>query len=185
MERLPELITERLVLRGFQLSDAPVVQALAGAYEVAHTTLNIPHPYPANGAEEWISTHAEGIERGTDCSFAVVRREDSAVMGAIGLHIETRHNKAETGYWLGVPYWGQGYATEALQRIIVWGFEERGLNRIYAGYFVRNPASRRVQEKSGMQFEGIRRGDLLKNSVYEDHGMCAITRQDYLELQKE
>ncbi|GDX40559.1 hypothetical protein LBMAG21_08510 [Armatimonadota bacterium] len=50
---------------------------------------------------------------------------------------------------------------------------------------MRNPASRRVQEKSGMQFEGIRRGDLLKNSVYEDHGMCAITRQDYLELQKE
>lgn len=179
MKQLPELVTERLILRGFRLSDAPAVQILAGAYEVADTTLNIPHPYPANAAIEWISSHAKGIESGTDFSFAITRREDGELLGAIGLHLAPRHNKAETGYWLGVPYWGRGYATEALRRVLAYGFEEAGLNRIYAGYFTRNPASRRVQEKAGMTFEGIMRGDLLKNGVYEDHGMCAITRQDY------
>ncbi len=181
MEQLPELTTERLILRGFRLSDAPAVHLLVGAYEVADTTLNIPHPYTENAFTEWIATHAEGIERGTDLSFAIMRREDGVVIGGIGLHINRRHNRGESGYWIGVPYWGQGYATEALRRIIAYGFEEMGLNRIYAGYFVRNPASRRVQEKAGMIFEGILRGDLLKNGVYEDHGMCAITRQDYLD----
>ncbi len=180
MEHLPELTTERLLLRGFLPTDAPAVQQLVSAAEVADTTLNIPHPYPDNGAVEWIATHTEGIRNRTDLSFAIVRKEDGVLMGAIGLHLNTRHNKAETGYWIGVPYWGQGYATEALRRLLAWGFEELELNRIYAGYFVRNPASRRVQEKSGMTFEGIMRGDLCKNGNYEDHGMCAITRQDYL-----
>jgi len=179
MERLPELHTERLLLRAFTLDDAPAVQTLAGAREVADTTLNIPHPYPDGSAHEWIATHSEGVRNDRHYPFALVRRSDKALIGAIGLRVNRQHNHAELGYWIGVPYWGQGYATEAARRVIAFGFEALDLNRIFAGYFVRNPASRRVQEKAGMRFEGIHRQNCLKSGVYEDIGLCAIIRTDW------
>ncbi len=176
----PVLETERLKLRRLELTDAETVRLLAGAEEVAATTLLIPHPYPEGAAEEWIRhTQVEGAE-GKDYTFAVTRLTDSLFLGAISLHINLAHNRAELGYWIGVPYWGQGYATEAAKRMLKFGFEELTLNRIFAGYFVNNPASRRVQEKAGMKYEGARRQDVLKRNVYLDVGFCAITRDEYI-----
>src|SRR6185312_13696794 len=123
----PSLKTERLLLRPFSLEDAPAVQAMASALEVADTTLNIPHPYPEDGAATWIASHSGLRERG-EYPFAIVRRRDSELVGAMGLHVDERHSKAELGYWIGVPYWNQGYATEAARRMVQWGFEELGLN---------------------------------------------------------
>lgn len=173
------LITERLLLRPFTLSDAPEVQRLAGASEIADTTSNIPHPYPEGAAEAWIAEHAAQIAAGTDYPFAIIRRADETLVGAIGLHVQPAHHRAEMGYWIGVPYWRQGYATEAARRVIAFGFDTLGLNRIYATYFTRNPASRRVMEKAGMRYEGTLREWIRKADRYEDCGICAILRKDY------
>ncbi len=178
MTTLPTLTTERLILRPFALSDAPAVQALAGAREIADTTLNVPHPYPDEAAEAWIATHAENVAAGRQYPFAVVRREDNLLIGAMGLRVDERHHRAELGYWIGVPYWGQGYATEAARRVIRFGFADLGLNRIYATYLTRNPASGRVMQKAGMQFEGIQRQAVRKWEADEDLGQYAILRSD-------
>jgi RimJ/RimL family protein N-acetyltransferase len=170
-----KLETERLVLRAFRLDDAPEVQRLAGAREVAAGTLAIPHPYPDGAAEEWISGQAE--EDGP--TFAIERKEDGALVGAIGLRFEREHDRAELGYWVGVPYWNRGYATEAGRAALRHGFETEGLNRIYAFHFTNNPASGRVLQKLGMTHEGRRRAHTLKRGEYLDNETYGILRSEW------
>lgn len=165
---LPTLETGRLILRPFTLADAPAVQALAGAAEVARTTLNIPHPYPDGAAEAWIGSHADNAAAGRSYVWAVVRRAGGVLMGSISLGVEARHRRAEMGYWLGLPYWNQGYMTEAARRILAFGFDELGLQRIQATCFPHNVASARVMEKAGLIYEGLLRRYVLKGDQFED-----------------
>jgi RimJ/RimL family protein N-acetyltransferase len=176
---LPTLETGRLTLRPFTLADAGRVRELAGAPEVAATTLNIPHPYPEGAAEGWIGAHAAAAEKGEGFSWAMVRKADDLLLGAIGLGIATPHRRAAMGYWLGVDYWNQGYTSEAARRVIAFGFEELGLHRVQAGYLPRNPASGRVMRKAGMTYEGTLRDYVRKGGRFEDVAMCAILRAEW------
>lgn len=164
----PTLFTVRLELRPFSIEDAPAVHALAGAREVADTTLNIPHPYERGMAEEWIESHAAAYADRSKVTFAVLDRFAGGLVGAIGLAVHAGHSRAELGYWIGVPFWNQGYATEAAAATIRFGFEELGLNRIFAQHFVRNPASGRVMQKLWMQHEGRLRQHVCKRGRFED-----------------
>jgi [ribosomal protein S5]-alanine N-acetyltransferase len=173
----PTLRTARLVLRPFAIADAPVVKALAGAREIASTTLNVPHPYDDGMAETWIGTHAPGYDAGEQATFAVMLQEDGDLVGAIGLTIVADHDRAELGYWVGVPYWNRGYASEATVELLRFGFEALELNRIYAVHLVRNPASGRVMQKAGMRYEGTLRQHVRKWDVFEDlawYGLLAV-----------
>jgi ribosomal-protein-alanine N-acetyltransferase len=168
MKRYPRLRTERLILRAFTPKDAPDVQRLAGEWEVARTLLTVPHPYEDGMAEEWISEHASVFQRGEGVNFAVVLRERGELCGACNLLINPRDANAELGYWIGVPYWGRGYATEAAREVVRYGFEQLWLHRIYAGHFGNNPASGWVLKKIGMSYEGTRREHHRKWGEYED-----------------
>jgi len=158
----PTLHTKRLVLRPFTLTDVPELQRLAGAPEVAATTLHIPHPYPDGMAEVWIKRHPEMFEEGEGVVFAIERRRDATLVGCVGLGCDPENQNAELGYWIGVPYWNRGYATEAAQMVVAFGFAYFGLHRIKSSYFGSNPASGRVMEKIGMRYEGRRREQLFK-----------------------
>ena len=177
----PTLQTARLTLRPFAPADAPEVQRLAGAKEIAATTLNIPHPYEDGMAAQWIATHPQAFNEGKQVTFAMERNSDSALIGAIGLHdIRDRHSRAEMGYWVGAPYWGQGYCTEAARAILDYGFNTICLNRIYATHLARNPASGRVMQKIGMQYEGRLRQHARKGGQFEDLEHYGILRADYM-----
>lgn len=180
MTTLPTLQAERLQLRPFVLADAPEVQRLAGAWDVAYTTQNIPHPYEDGMAEQWIGTHLESFETGRALTLAIERREDGALMGAIGLTgFGGEHDHAELGYWIGKPYWGQGYATEAARAIVDYGFDRLGLNRILARHLTRNPASGRVMQKIGMAYEGCMRQHVKKWGHYEDVAFYGMLRHEH------
>ena len=152
------LETERLILRPPELADAPAVQRLAGAREVALNTLMIPHPYPEGAAEEWLTKQRTGDQ----INFAITLRETGELAGVMGLIVNREHNRAEIGYWIGVPYWGRGYATEAGRAVVGHAFEGLGLNRVHAEVFARNPASARVLQKIGMRHEGTQRAHIVK-----------------------
>ncbi len=166
------------MLRPFTTEDAPRVQALAGAAEVAATTLNLPHPYPDGAAAMWIGRHALAAADGQSYTWAIVHAADAALLGAVALTIEPRHARGGLGYWLGAPYWGQGYTTEAARRITVFGFVDLGLQRIEAHCFPRNRASARVMEKVGLRYEGLLRGYVRKGEVFEDVLMYGLVRTD-------
>jgi ribosomal-protein-alanine N-acetyltransferase len=177
MEFTP-LQTERLTLRPYALSDIPTLVPLIGAREVAATTLRIPHPYTEAYAREFIATAHEEFSSGKCLRLAIVIRESNTLCGGIGLQIEANHRRAELGYWIGVPYWGHGYATEAAQAVVKCGFEAFNLNRIYASYVTQNTASGRVLEKIGMRHEGRHRAHILKWGEFLDLEMYAMLASD-------
>ena len=179
MARQPTLQTDRLILRPFASTDADDVQRLAGAKEIADTTLRIPHPYEDGVAEDWIASHPAQFDEGKLANFAIALRETGELVGSIGLTIKLQHQSAELGYWVGLPYWGRGYCTEAARAVLRYGFEQLGLNRIHAHHFARNPASGRVMEKIGMQREGLLRQAVRKQDAYEDLPAFAILKEDY------
>jgi RimJ/RimL family protein N-acetyltransferase len=161
------------------MTDAPDVQRLCNVREIALNTLLIPHPYPDGAAEEWIGAYPEKFGKGAALTFAITLREDAVLAGAIGMRIQRENDSGEIGYWIGVPFWGRGIATEAVRAMIEYGFDKLALNRIYAEHFTRNPASGRVLQKAGMRHEGTLRQTHKKWGEYVDAEMYAILRSDW------
>ena len=184
MNPQPTLETPRLLLRPFRLEDAPQVQRLAGAREVAANTLNIPHPYEDGMAEGFIENTIRSWANGGDSTFAITLRETGELVGCIGLGVKGRFHHAEMGYWIGVPYWNQGYATEAAAAMLQFGFEALGLHRIYASILVGNGASGRVQEKIGMKYEGRFREHYYRWGQWRDSDFRAILVSEWRQLRE-
>ncbi len=147
---IPVLETERLVLRAPRLEDAKTVAALANDRRIAENTARIPHPYKLADAKDWISS--AGM-RGGEQTF-IITLASGAIIGACGLELRDPPTP-EIGYWLGVPYWGEGYATEAVRALIDHAFTDLDHESLNAGARVTNPLSRRVLEKCGFQWTGV------------------------------
>lgn len=147
----PLLKTYRLQLRPFTLDDAGTVQLLAGDKRIAQMTQTIPHPYPDGVAENWIAGHAAAFQQKTEIVFAIEMPASDQLIGAVSLlHIDKNHSSAEIGYWLGVPYWGQGYATEAVLRLMQFAQEDLQLRQFFGRCFAHNVASANVLKKAGL-----------------------------------
>jgi ribosomal-protein-alanine N-acetyltransferase len=179
MNKIPTLTTPRLILRPFRLTDARDVQQLAGDYDIAATTIAIPHPYENGMAEDWIKTHSSDFENGTQVVFAITHREKKFLIGAIGIsNIKHDFEIGELGYWIGKKYWNNGYGTEAADVVIKYGIEELSLNRIYAHHFKNNHASGRILQKVGMKHEGSFRQHVKKWGNYIDVEAYGIVKSD-------
>ncbi len=146
---IPVLETKRLALRAPRLEDAKTVAMLANDRRIAENTARIPHPYKHTDAESFINraNKADG-----EAVFLITLRDDT-IIGACG--VANQAEAPEIGYWLGAPYWGKGYATEALHAVIDYAFTDLGHEALQAGARVTNPASRRVLEKCGFQWTGV------------------------------
>ena len=175
---IPNLETERLVLRPFQLQDAAEVQRLSGDWAVAEMTTNIPHPYEDGMAEIWIATHPEMLDSGQGVVWAITLRDGGELAGAMSLfNMQTAH-QAELGFWIGRPFWGHGYCTEAAEAAIQHAFATLGLTRIHAVHMSKNPASGRVMQKLGMTYEGTRRSHLKARGTLHDLVQYGILSED-------
>jgi [ribosomal protein S5]-alanine N-acetyltransferase len=176
---IPVIETPRLRLRPFAAADAPDVQRLAGAREVADTTARLPHPYPDGAAEAWIATHAAAWTERRELALAITLREGGGLLGSIGLVLNPAHEQAELGYWIGVPHWRRGYATEAASALADYAFRVLGLQRVQAHHFARNPASGRVLLKSGLRREGTSPRAFLCHGRFEDLVFYGAVRRDW------
>ena len=179
MSVTPTIRTARLLLGTFESEDAPDLQRMAGAREIADTTVAIPHPYGLDHALAWIANQRRESVRGRATNFAIRLLAGSQLIGCASLRdIDREHLQAELGFWLGRDWWGQGYATEAATAVIQFGFDTLGLNRICAHHMARNPAAGRVLLHVGMSREGLLRERVKKWGVYEDVAVYAILRED-------
>jgi RimJ/RimL family protein N-acetyltransferase len=143
------LETARLTLRPPCRSDVKAIVKLANDRRIAENTARIPHPYSVAHAREFIGSVNK---RAGEACFLVTL--DDAPIGACG--IDPRQDGPEIGYWLGVQYWGRGLATEAVRALIDHAFGDLQHETLHAGARVSNPASRRVLEKCGFQWTGVR-----------------------------
>ena len=146
---VPVLATERLVLRAPRRSDVKAIAAFANDRRIAANTARIPHPYGIEDAEQFIA--AVNKREGEACFVIML---ECAPIGVCS--VDLREDGPEVGYWLGVPYWGRGFATEAVRALIDHAFGDLEHEALISGARVNNPASRRVLEKCGFQWTGVR-----------------------------
>ena len=147
---IPVLETERLKLRAPRPEDAGQVAMLANDRRIAENTARIPHPYTLADAQTFLAA----VNRSANETTLLITLPRDQVIGICAL--ELREGPApELGYWLGVPYWDRGYATEAVRALIDHAFGELGHDALQGGARVTNPASRRVLEKCGFQWTGV------------------------------
>ena len=164
------LESERLILRPPRPSDIAALTVWLGDFDVARNTSRVPHPYSEADAEAFIAGAPEG-------RFVIQRKDDGLFLGGIGLRPE---DDFEFGYWLGKPFWGQGYATEAAQRLIRHAFEGLGRETIHAGWFYDNPASGHVLAKLGARHNGSQMRECLARGMPVLCHDMLLTRADFL-----
>ncbi|MFT3733145.1 MAG: GNAT family N-acetyltransferase [Hyphomicrobium sp.] len=142
--------TARLTLRTVIHGDAARIAALAGDWDVASMTGRIPYPYSEGEAHHWVDGLAEKEEVfGIDL--------DGALIGICGFMLDD-DGDAELGYWIGKPYWGKGYATEAARAVMTYGFSKLGVRRFICKHLIGNDASARVIHKLGFKPTGTSTG---------------------------
>ena len=146
---VPVLATARLVLRAPRRSDVKAIASFANDRRIAANTARIPHPYGIEDAEQFIA--AVNKREGEACFVIML---ECAPIGVCS--VDLREDGPEVGYWLGVPYWGRGFATEAVRALIDHAFGDLEHETLISGARVTNPASRRVLEKCGFQWTGVR-----------------------------
>lgn len=173
-------MTERLALRELRDGDAQAIASGAGDRRVAKYLIQVPSPYPVALARRWLAARREWWDIGRGVTLAVTRRDEpDRLLGTVSLRRYARDRRAELGYWLAVPAWGQGIATEAVRAVVDFGFRELVLARIYAQVFAGNTPSMRVLEKTGMTHEGVKRQHVRKGHRLHDVVLYGLLRAEW------
>jgi len=141
----PILYSSNLKLRKLDFDDIPLLIKYADNRKVSDQIINIPYPYREPDAVFRLGYILKGFKAKSRFVFAIAQKESNEFIGEISLHIE-QNNQAQLGYWLGEPFWGKGYAKEAIEAITKFGFEKLELAKIYALCHEDNIASQKVVE---------------------------------------
>lgn len=168
------LYTDRLILRPWQETDAESLYEYAKDDRIGPITGWPPHTSVENSREVIRNVLA------VDENYAVCLKEDNIAIGCIGLkfgedsNLDLQENECEIGFWIGVPFWGQGLIPEALREIIRHAFDDLHLEKLWCGYFDGNEKSKRVQDKCGFLYHHTNKDILWKpmNDIRTEHITC-------------
>ena len=174
------LKTERLILRPWTEADAENLYEYAKNPEVGPVA-GWPVHTSVENSREIIRTVFAAPE-----TYAVCLKEDNKAIGCVAVttgaesNLDLPETEGEIGYWIGVPFWGQGLIPEAVRELIRRGFEDLGLEKLWCGYFEGNTKSKRVQEKCGFLYHHTNR-DMhwkLMDDIRTEHVTC-LTRSEW------
>ena len=180
MKHLKIKVREGIYLSSIQPTDKSALLEYLHTRDVYNTTLSIPHPYLEADAESWIQKRIEHTKRlDKEISFAIRNAEDKLIggIGAIAIEPGSSH-RAEIGYWLAKPFWGQGIMTDAVRAYAGYAFNELQLLRLTARTFEFNVGSARVLEKNGFKLEGYLRKHLMKDGKLLDARVYGLLKED-------
>ena len=167
-----KLETKRLSLVFWKKTDANFLAEKLNNYNITKNMSYVPYPYTKDMAVDWLSRSEERLEKG-DYVFKIVRKEDGKIVGNVNLTLKNPFKSAEFGYWICEDCWGKGYATEALNALIDFGFNI-GVHKIIGRHYKDNPASGKVMQKCGMVCEGEQKEQVFKNGIYHDMVLYGI-----------
>ena len=176
---IPTLETERLVMREMRVGDCFDMFDYAKRRDVTQYLTWSPHR-DVEYTKAYLQNLKNHYKMGMFYDWALVLKSENKMVGTCGFtRFNLASNSAEIGYVINPDFRGSGIAVEAAKKVISFGFENLGLNRIVARYMVGNDASRRVMEKLGMIFEGVAREAICVNGIYRDVGICAVLRNEF------
>lgn len=176
---MPDMETDRLILRKLTMHDAEDIYAYSRDPEVARHVLWDAHR-SIGESRAYLRYMIRRYRMTEPASWGIELKETGAVIGTIGfMWIQDDNRAAEVGYSLARAQWGRGIMTEALEAVIEYGFRTLKLNRIEAIHELTNPASGAVMRKCGMVHEGTMREKLFNKGKYVDVDLYAILRKDF------
>ena len=181
---MPELTTPRLTMRQMSIADCGDMYEYASRHDVTRYLTWYPHP-DRDYTREYLQYLGNRYAAGMFYDWAIIFEPDCKMVGTCGFtSFNFTADSAEVGYVLNPTYWGKGIMQEALARVLQFGFETLGLNRIEAKYVEENLRSRHVMEKAGMTFEGVLREGMMIKGNYVNVGVCSILRSEWQNQQK-
>jgi ribosomal-protein-alanine N-acetyltransferase len=179
----PILETERLRLRQITHDDAQALVDMFTKPEMVRYVIeeaNITTLPAATGFIDWLNSDAEG-PNGMCWWGITLKGGDDRLIGTCGFHLwEKDHRRVDIGYNMDVPYWGQGYTTEAAHAVVRWCFENLDLHRVQADCTEGNIGSERVLEKVGFTLEGIWRENTFEHGRFVNIKQYGLLRREYL-----
>ncbi|HEY4274191.1 MAG TPA: GNAT family N-acetyltransferase [Rhizomicrobium sp.] len=170
------LESERLILRPPRPTDIQAMTVWLGDLSVSRNLAKVPYPYNEGDAEDFVAQR--GQQGDGHYAFTIQRKSDGLFLGGIGLHLED--NGYEFGYWLGRPFWGLGFASEAARLLTQFAFEKLDAPFVCAGWFHDNPASGHVLAKLGARHNGSRMRDCAARGVKVLCHEMLLTRESFL-----
>ncbi len=176
-----ELITERIKMRLVNASDLKWIHELNSLKEVdRYNTLGIPEDFNTTESVMMPLIEANVEEKVMKYTFVIEDRDSNQPIGLLGFWLDReKYKSAEVWYKLFPEYWGKGFATESVNRVLEFGFESLKLHRIHAGCAVDNIASVKVLEKVGMTLEGRARQTLPLSTGWSDHYNYALLESEF------
>jgi len=184
MKTFPTLHTPRLTLGQIEVSDIPTITAYASNPNVSKMLRTMPYPYAEKDAIFWLNKARTEFKKETAYIFRIGLRDRGEFVGGVGLHLKKAHQKAVIGYWIGEPFWGKGYVTEALGAVLKFGFETLNLNKIQAVYKADNTQSGKVMIKNNMVKEGEMVDDMYQNGQFYTLIQYRLTKREYEQMSK-
>jgi len=179
MKKLPTIRTDRLVLREITLKDAKDIYDYAKRDEVGPKAGWMPHQN-LKETKEFIQYAIDKKKYGQPGIFVVLEKDSDIVIGTIEIHSLSHGYKAEIGMVLHPDYWGKGFMVEASRALIIYAFEDLNLKRLVYAHFLDNYASKRLREKLGFVYEGIKRnGFKMPDGRVIDEAVSSLTDDDY------
>ena len=157
-------VNEHITLSEILPKDVAAFIEFLNEKEIYVNTLAIPFPYTKENSEWFISFVKENKKKNGRIVNWAIRNKEKKLIGVVGFHDGINDHKAEIGYWLAKPYWGQGIMSSAVEEVCKIGFNKLGLSRITANVFEQNIGSARVLEKCGFTLEAV----CLKNHYKKD-----------------
>lgn len=173
------LQTARLLLRPPVAADISRFVPLLNDFEVSKNLTRVPHPYAEDDGCAWVVRTAGERARGESYPFVLIDKPRDTLLGMCGVH---PHLDFMLGYWIGKPYWGQGYASEAGRRVAKFAFDELGTKQLTASWILDNPASGRVLEKIGFKPNGTEEHDCLSRGTTVFCHKVVLSRDDFERL---
>ena len=170
---------KRIVLRTPTINDVHSIYTYAREPEISRYT-TLPQPYLLSHAKKFIKDTALVHRKQQAYHFAIIWKESGKLIGMIGLeHYDKTAKKAELGYWLGKPYWGQKIMQEAMRLVLQFGFKTLRLQRIYARTMHPNIASTHLLLKHGFKHEGILRRHIFRNNEWLDQNDFGLLKEEH------
>lgn len=170
--------TEHLLLRPFRREDADLIVTYLDDFEVAGNLARVPHPYGPADAEMWLNSQAERPDATPTARAFAIEIKGEGYAGTVGIH-PNDSGEPVLGYWLGKPFWGQGYMTEAAGAIRDWFFRTADAPRVLCGAFPFNTASLAIQRKLGFVESGRSSVYCLARGKHLEHIDTTLTRARY------
>jgi len=180
----PKLETNRLIVREIGNADIEAVFSIFSNAEVTRFYGMEPMENVSQ-AKQIITNLAKSYQAKQGIRWGIVLKENNELIGTIGFNNWNPKNKrAEVGYDLHPSHWRKGYATEAIQRVLSFGFREMDLNRMGAIVYLENTASRQLLNSIGFIEEGILKDYMLQKGQFYDVTMYSLLKRNFLENNK-